>query len=140
MDQLKDAIKEKKKQTLANVKADTLILYRVTIDPTLDNDQQETTLTQLSENLGEHNKLINTSYLSAIFDIAPPDRKTWLTLVQFPQGESIYCGGIVLMADVVNTDTTCNNLLIIHYHPIYHYELMTCMSVLSNLSTDLPDQ
>ena len=89
VDQLKDAIKEKKKQTLANVEADALILYRVAIDPTLDNDQQETTLTQLSENWGEHNKLINTSYLSAIFDVAPPDGKTWLTLVQIPQGESL---------------------------------------------------
>ena len=89
VDQLKDAIKEKKKQTLANVEADALILYRVAIDPTLDNDQQETTLTQLSENWGEHNELINTSYLSAIFDVAPPDGKTWLTLVQIPQGESL---------------------------------------------------
>ena len=89
VDQLKDAIKKKKTQTLANVEADDLILYRVAVNSNLDNKRRKTTLTHLSKNLVQHEELINTSYLLAIFDVTPPDRKTWLTLVQIPQGESL---------------------------------------------------
>ena len=102
VDQLKKAIKKKKTQTLANVEPHALTLYRVAIDRSLDNKQQETTLTQLSENWGERKELINTDQLSSIFDEQPPDGKIWVTLVQIPQGESIYCGGVVLMTDVAN--------------------------------------
>ena len=115
---LKDAIKKKKTQTLANVEADDLILYRVAIDRSLDNQQQETTLTQLSENFGQHEELINTSHLSAIFDMTLPDGKTWLTLVQIPQGESIYCGGVVLMAGAANADATPSTLSRLPRNPI----------------------
>ena len=86
VDQLRKAIKEEMKQTLANVKANALILYRVAIDRSLDNKQQETTLTQLSENSGERKELINTDQLSSIFDEQPPDGKIWVTLVQIPPG------------------------------------------------------
>ena len=106
VDQLKDAIKKKKTQTLANVEADDLILYRVAIDSNLDNKRRKTTLMHLSENLAQHEELSDTSHLSTIFDVSPPDGKSWLTLVQIPQGESIYCGGVVLMADVANADAT----------------------------------
>jgi Crinkler effector protein N-terminal domain len=102
VDQLKDAIKKKKEQTLANVEADALTLYRVAINQFLDNEQQEATLTRISENLGEHKPLINTHQLSGIFDEKPPDGEMWVTLV----GESIYCGAVVLMADNANADAT----------------------------------
>ena len=84
---MKKIIKMERPQTLATIEAAALKLYRVVIPESLNNQQQESILTQLSKNLGALEELINTHLLSTIFDQKPPDGTMWVTIAVLPLGE-----------------------------------------------------
>ena len=60
VDQLKKEIKKEKKPELNAFTADALTLYLVTIRPSLNNNQRETALTHLSQDLEECDELDDT--------------------------------------------------------------------------------
>jgi len=100
--ELKDKIKEKKPAMLGHIDSNHLTLYRVEIDASDENYISE--LNGLS--LDKLEKLTNPmKRLSEIF-AGGPAKTTIHILVEAPQGESIYCGDVALMVDVVDaTDT-----------------------------------
>ena len=101
---LKNKIKQAK-HVLAPVDADATTLHLAEIISSKDEVAVMNELKRASNNLGECKKLLDWLELSEYFREEPPAGKMYIVLVQPPQGESIYCGGVVLMVDVV-TDTT----------------------------------
>ena len=101
MDHLK---KEIRKAPELNARAaDSLTLYRIAIDQSHDKKLRMSELTRLSENLEECTELDEWQQISTSFGERPPAGKIYVVLVQTPEGESIYCGGVVLMANVAKT-------------------------------------
>jgi len=101
--QLKLKIKEQK-QALKDIDANQLTLHQGTIDISLGSEAFKHELNRLSENSHECTPLDHTiEVLSANIYENPPAGKMYIILVRTPEGESIYCGGVVLMADVVDT-------------------------------------
>ena len=101
---LKRMIKQAK-HVLAPFDADAPTLHLAEIISSKDEVAVMNELKRASNNLGECKKLLDWIELSEYFREEPPSGKMYVVLVQPPQGESIYCRGVVLMADVV-TDTT----------------------------------
>ena len=101
MDELKHKIKEKL-ATLGHIDAAHLTLYRVEIDTSDEN--YISILNYLS--LDKLDKLTNPlQRLSGIFAGGPAETTIQIYVVA-PQGESIYCEDVALMADIVDyTDT-----------------------------------
>jgi len=99
--ELKNKIKEMAPATLNGIDAHRLTLYRVEVDRTYDMQQCIDEFKRLSGNLNECTKLNDVEKeLSVFFGESPPEGKKYYILVQLPEGKSIHCGGIVLMADV----------------------------------------
>ena len=81
--------------------ANSLTLYRVAIDQSHDKKLRMSELTRLSENLDEKCiELDEMQQVSTIFGESPPVGKIYVVLVQTTEGESIFCGGVALMANV----------------------------------------
>ena len=99
---LKKKIKAETTFALANVDAFTLTLYQAALDISYDKKQRINELERLSRNLNECTKLddVERQLLEVFGEI--PQGKKYYTLVQAPEGKSIYCRGIVLMADGVD--------------------------------------
>ena len=98
---LKNAIKQQKQAALKDVDADKLTLDRVTINRSLEPEARIHELQRLSNNSSECTPLgDDMRELSDIFDKTPPAGQVYLILVRIREGESIYCGGVVLMAVV----------------------------------------
>jgi len=91
------------KQALKEIDADHLTLYLVTVDASLTKEPRRNELNRLSKNLPEDTELDADDVLSADIYNSPPEGKKYIILVRSPEGESIYYGGVVLMADVVDT-------------------------------------
>jgi len=58
-------------------------------------------LNRLSQHLDECTELDERHKLSAVFGRSPPGKEYYI-IVQIPEGRSVYCGGVVLMADGVD--------------------------------------
>jgi len=100
---LRDKIKAKKSNELKHVDVDNLSLYQVEVDGSCDKKMHISKLEQLSQTLNECLELEDKEQqLSEVFGKSPPQGKKYYTLVQVSKGKSIYCRGIVLMADGVN--------------------------------------
>jgi len=98
---LKEEIKKKIPNQLNHIDPEHLTLYQVEVDAS----HKPTYLRQLDEiskTLDPLSELNDAKKLSAVFPEGPLEMKIQI-LVQPPEGESIYCGGVILMADVVNT-------------------------------------
>ena len=96
--------KEIRKAPELNARAvDSLTLYRVAIDQSHDKKLRMRELTRLSENLEECTELDEWQRVSTTFGESPPAGKIYVVLVQTPEGESIYCEGVVRMANVAKT-------------------------------------
>jgi len=100
---LKQKIKEEKKQALKDTDANHLTLRRVTIDASLRQGALIDELNTFPENSPECMPLdadqeFVSNYLGEI-----PATKRYYILARAPEGESIYYGGVLLMADVVGT-------------------------------------
>jgi len=92
---LKDKIKEQTPNTLRGIDACRLTLYRVEVD-------KHEVITSAPTNVGEFKELNDAEQkLSEIWGKSPPKGKKYYILVKLPEGKSIHCGGVVLMADVV---------------------------------------
>jgi len=96
VDDLKGKIKAQKPEGLATVDADTLTLYQATLDESYDEEKRINELKQLSQHLNECTELDEVQLVSVYFDKIPPG-KVYYTLVQVPDGKSIYCGGVALL-------------------------------------------
>ena len=135
---LKKAIKEEKKQTLANVEADALILYRVDFE--LSNDEKH--LEQVKEfrpELNQHNKLKSWHTLSQVFRELVLPESTIHILVIPPEGESII--GSSACSVVMLTFPYCQQPLYrgaptIHYRPTY-LPLIVYHSPITPLSSNI---
>jgi len=115
---LKEEIKKKQEPKLNNAAAPDLTLYRVEIEDQVEKSITEQGfidhLNQLSQNKNKNDALPGRHKVSLYFD-NPPEGKSYYVLVQPPQGESTYCRGVVLMADVVATRrSTLETMLISH--------------------------
>ena len=98
MDHLK---KEIRKAPELNARiTNSLTLYRVAVDQSQDKKLRMSELMRLSENLEECTELDEMQQVSTIFGESPPAGKIYVVLVQITEGESIYCGGVVVMANV----------------------------------------
>ena len=97
---LRREIKEATKPTLDEVSVVHLRLHRVTIDTSLEEEACVNELNRLSENLEECALVDPMEILSPTFYDNPPTNKMYIILVRASRGESIYCGGVVLIADV----------------------------------------
>jgi len=97
---LRREIKEATKPTLNEVSVVHLSLHRATIDASLKGEARLNELNRLSENLEECELLDPMGILSPEFYNNPPEHKVYIILVRTSKGESIYCGGVVLIADV----------------------------------------
>lgn len=97
VDRLKDAIKHKKEPELDAFAADALTLYRGAIDRSYhDKKARMNELRRLSEHLNECTELDDPlQELSEIFSESLPTGKIYVILVRIPEGESIYCGGLL---------------------------------------------
>jgi len=104
VDYLKKEIKKENPAELKDVDAATLTLYRVEVDA-YDKQKQKriNEFKRLSQNLNECMELDDEQQLSECFGENLPQGKRYYIIVQPPEGESIYCGGVVLIADVVKT-------------------------------------
>jgi len=98
---LKKAIKDRRPTDLKDVDDIYLELYRVEIDDTHNREMRINELKQLSRNLKDE-ELDEDNPLSVYFDRSPPQGKKYYIIVQISKGESIYCGGVVLMAGGVD--------------------------------------
>jgi len=100
---LKQKIKGQK-QALKEIDADHLTLHRVTINRPLETEALINELERLSETPQECTPLnLAIDVLSADIYNNPPTGKMHIILVRTPEGESIYYGGVLLMADGVGT-------------------------------------
>jgi len=97
---LKREIKEATKPILDEVSVVHLRLHRVTIGTPLKEEAYIKELNRLSENIKECVPFKPLEILSPEFYNNPPANKTYIILVRTSKGESIYCGGVVLIADV----------------------------------------
>ena len=79
-----------------------LTLYRVAINESHDDQKRISELKQISQNLKECAELDEMQQLSKTFGEIPSQGKVYYILVQTPESQSIYCGGVVLMANVAN--------------------------------------
>jgi len=107
VDALKDRIKEKR--ALGNIATVHLTLYRVEVDEGYNKQERINELERLFQHLNECTELDEEQQLAKIFDESPVEGKKYYILVQVPEGKSIYCGGVVLIADVVVQMQPSNN-------------------------------
>jgi len=96
---LKKGIRNEKPNRFNNVDADELTLYRVEVDKHCDEQKRIDELERLFRNLNGRTKLDLEQVLSELFGESPPEGKKYYILVQLPEGKSIHCGSVVLMAD-----------------------------------------
>jgi len=96
---LKIKIKEGNPVDLKNLDPVYLTLYRLEVDDSDDEPNHVNHLNQLAQNLNVGNALHSWKPLSEVW-IEAPQGKRYCIVVQAPKGESIYCGGVVFMADV----------------------------------------
>ena len=89
VDELKDKIKEKTTPKLVDYKANSLVLYRVIIDKTLNMEQCIEELKGLSQNKGGLG-LDERKELSEYFGESLPEGFEYYIIVHIPKGESIY--------------------------------------------------
>jgi len=101
VDELKDKIKEKRLAALGNIATVHLTLYRVEVDEAYNKQERIDELERLFQNLSECTELDEEQQLAEFFDQSPLKGKKYYILVQVPEGKSIHCGGVVLMANVV---------------------------------------
>ena len=95
--ELKNMIKTSD-DALAPFYAVDLTLYLAEIDSSNDEVAFMNELKRASNNLDECKKLLDWIKLSEYFREKPPAGKLYIVLVQPPEGESIYCGGVVRTA------------------------------------------
>ena len=100
---LKDEIKKRNTKTLATVDVQELNLYRVEIGIEISNNRDTLVkeLNQLSQNLNKALVLHEARQLPVYFGEGerPSTGKGYYILVLVPEGESIYCGGVVQPSD-----------------------------------------
>jgi len=101
VDQLKEGIIAKNK-VLKDLATRHLTLYRVELDESYDEKKRISELDQLYEHLNEYPALGAENPLSVYFDGSASPAKKYFTLVRVPEGKSMYCGGVVLMADGID--------------------------------------
>ena len=135
LDHLKEAIRAKRKRVPGVFDAHDLTLYQGVLDESHSPGMRLLEIKRLSENLHTCPKLDPFGQPSTMSQ-SPPTGKLYIILIQIPQCESIYCEGVVLMADVANADATCNDSLIIHYRPIY-LSLIVYHSPITLLSSNI---
>jgi hypothetical protein len=108
VDHLKREIKKERSMKLKDVDATDLNLYRVETDDAIETSstrqQYAVYLNELFQKSNQNDPLHARHQLSGIFN-NPPQGKSYFAFVQPPEGESIICGGVVLMADIVNSQT-----------------------------------
>jgi len=117
VDELKEKIKEKRQQKLADVDAATLNLYQVTVNGSPDRKRFIDQLNQLSQNLNENMVgLRGCEQLSEYFGQSPP--KKYYIIVQIPEGElagesikATVCGAL---AETVLTHPIYPPLIVYH--------------------------
>ena len=90
---LKKRITEEKPMTLANVEADDLVLYQVTIKEDLDEEPRIEELERLYKEK-ESRTFSEGEPLRRYFGKSPPPGLEYHIIVQIPKGESIYCRGV----------------------------------------------
>jgi hypothetical protein len=78
---LKHAIKVKLPNSLANIAADAVTLYRVAVDEPHNNTTLNNELIRLSQNLNECTELDEKQQLSVICAESPPPGKMYIMLV-----------------------------------------------------------
>ena len=99
VERLKEAIKAKRRRALGGFDECDFTLYKGELDQSVKMARE---IKLLSENLHTCTELENPNRaLSTIFQ-NPPTGHEHIVLVRTPQGESIYCGGVVLMTDLAN--------------------------------------
>ena len=92
---LKKEIKAENMETLAHL---GFKLYQAALDESYNKMMCISELNRLSQHLDECTELNARHKLSAVFGRRPPGKEYYI-IVQIPKGKSIYCGGVVLMAD-----------------------------------------
>ena len=104
VDQLKEVTRVKRARLLGAFKACDLTLYKGEYDQSPNFGVCKREIKRLSENLHTCTELKDPRGQPSTILQTPSTRRKYVVLVQIPQGESIYCGGVVLMADVANTN------------------------------------
>jgi hypothetical protein len=104
--QLKEIIKVNVAPGLDTVAAPDLRLYHVSIDKSYDQMERINELKRLSENLKERPEVVDLVDIFETFRKRPFPGEIDVILVRTPEGESIYCGGLVIIPDVANTLNT----------------------------------
>ena len=100
--QLKEVTRVKRARLLGAFKACDLTLYKGEYDQSPNFGMCEREIKRLSENLHMCTELKDPQGQPSTILRNPSTGRECVILVQIPQGESIYCGGVVLMADVAN--------------------------------------
>jgi len=93
VDHLKDEVKKKKANALANIDADELPLHRAEIDLRFNKEERMDVLGGLSQSLNRCIAL-EEERLSKYFGDGHPEGWKYYFIVVIPEGESIYCGGV----------------------------------------------
>jgi len=94
-----DDLKEEIKKKVALDHANHLKLYKVLVTQPGNKSNRISQLNRLSQQLNEDQVLDEEMQISDIFS-EPHQGQKYYVVVQTPNGEPIYCGGVVLMADV----------------------------------------
>jgi len=106
---LKKEIIKENPAMFGNIDAHHLALYRVEVDEGYNKQERINELERLFQHLNECTELDEEQQLAEIFDESPVKGKKYYILVQVPEGKSIHCGGVVLIADVVVQMQPSNN-------------------------------
>jgi len=104
-------IKIETEPSLDATDAHALTLYQVALDESCAYDKKTrmSELERLFHHLNECTELDEQQELSVYFNGGHPPGKEYYILVQIPKSESIYCGGVVLMAGGFQMQPRCRS-------------------------------